>query len=204
MDVLDALADDVSLKEFFLTWAPRLFAARQDDFAAASDIDVVLCFKFQDTGEVYSIEMSSAGLVVEDDEMIDFPTLTLLGWSKFWPRAKQALRPIAEALETRRSEVRDSFRLTDAFYADWEKFDVVIDIEVVDESGDLVTFSLVLNDYDAPSGARRFGFRIPLADLDAMANGSLSPESVAKTLKVTGDVRVAATLGGMILSHSPR
>ncbi len=204
MDLLDALADDVSLEEFFLSWAPKLFAARREDFAKASEIDLVLCFKFQDTDEVYSLEMSAGGLVVEDDEMIDFPAITLLGWAKFWPRVKRSLRPIARALDERRSEVRDSFRLTEAFFADWEKFDVVIDIDVRDEgAAEPVTFSVILNDYDVPSGGRRFGFSIPLDALEAMANGTRTPENVAKSLKISGDVRVAATLGGMILSHTP-
>lgn len=206
MDILDALADDVSLEEFFMTWASRLFAERRDDFATSSDIDLVLCFKFQDTDEVYSLEMSAGGLIAEDDEMIDFPAITLIGWAKFWPRVKAAMRPIAQAIEQRRAEVRDSLRLTESFYADWEKFDVVIDVEVRDDKhrSEPVTFSIVFNDYDPPSGARRFGFAISLDVLEAMAKGVQSPEDVARGLKITGDVRIAATLGGMILSHAKK
>lgn len=203
MDILDALADDVSIREFFVDWAPRLFAARRDDFAAASAVDLVLCFKFEDTDEVYTLEMSRGGLVVEDDEMIDFPALTVVGLAKNWPRVRERLRPLAEQLERRREQVRDSFRVTQAFVDDWEKFDLVIDIEVTDGSpGGGIKFSVVLNDYNAPKGARRFGFTVPLQALDAMAGGRQSPEQVARGLKITGDVRVAATFGGMILSHN--
>lgn len=206
MDILDALGDDVTLEQFFMDWASRLFEERREDFTEASDIDLVLCCKFQDTDEVYTVEMSHNGLVAEDDEMIDFPALTLMGWSKFWSRAKEGLRPIAAALENRREEVRDSFRLTEAFYADWEKFDVVIDVEVTDGTGgeEPVSFSLVLNNYDIPSDARRFGFSIDVGVLEAMANGSETPEKVARGLRISGDVRIAATLGGMILSHAER
>src|SRR5690606_12303319 len=127
MDLLEALADDVSLHEFFMDWAPKLFEARKEDFAASSDIDLILCFKFEDTGEIYTVELSENGLVVEDDEMIDFPALTLLGSSKYWARTKEALRPIASALDARSSELRETYRLSEAFHEDWEKFDVVID-----------------------------------------------------------------------------
>lgn len=203
MDILDALADDVSLHQFFMDWAPRLFAARRDDFAAASEVDLVLCFKFEDTDEVYTVELSRNGLAVEDDEMIDFPALTIVGQARNWPRVREQLRPLAEQLERRREQVRDSVRLTQALLDDWEKFDVVIDIEVTDGgSAGGVKFSVVLNDYNPPKGARRFGFAIPLHALEAMAAGRQTPEEVGRGLKLTGDVRVAATLGGMILSHA--
>ena len=202
MDISDALADDVTLHDFFMEWAPRLFAARKDDFAASVDIDLVLCFKFEDTGEVYSVEMSKTGLVAEDDEMIDFPALTMKGYAKYWPKVRDALRPLAEALDERREEVRDSFRISEEFFADWEKFDLVIDVVVADDEGETVEFSLVLNDYEPPAGARKFGFTVAFSALDAIASGSESPEAVGRGLMINGDVRVAATFGGMILSHS--
>ena len=204
MDLLEALDDDVSLEAFFTEWAPRLFAARQDDFARSSDIDFIICFKFQDTDEVYSVHLRPDGCEVEDDEMIDFPMVSVVGQSQFWPRVRKALRPIARSLEARREAVRDSFRLTDAFRADWEKFDVVIDVEVTDSgSPEPVTFSVVLNDYEEPDRARRFGFRLDLSDLESMADGSRTPDSVARSLKISGDYKIAATLGGMIMSHAP-
>lgn len=203
MDIRDALADDVSLKKFFTHWVPRLFEARKEDFEKMSDIPIILCFKFQDTGEVYSVEFSEDGAVVEEDEMIDFPMATVLGWAKFWPLVKREGRPLAEALESRRDEVRDSFRVTRAFHADWEKFDLVIDVEITGEGGkDPVRFSIVSNDYEAPSGARRFGFTVDLPTLDAVAAGKRDPVEAAKALKIKGDYAAAATLGGMILSHT--
>lgn len=203
MDVQNALADDVTIHEFFTEWVPTLFEERREDFAASSDVDLILCFKFQDSGEVYSLELARDGVAVEDDEMIDFPFVTVLGWAKFWDVVKEKSRPLAEALEERRDEVRDSFRLSQAFYDDWEKFDVVIDVEITNEgAAEPVTFSIVLNDYDIPDGARRFGFSIPLSTLDDVATGRQDPVDAARALKITGDYRAAATLGGMIMSHS--
>lgn len=134
--------------------------------------------------------------------MIDFPAATLFGWAKFWNTVKTHSRPLIEALEARREEVGEAFRITEAFFADWEKFDLVIDVEITSDTGDEpVTFSLVLNDYDAPDRANRFGFSLPLETLEDVATGRREATEVARELKISGDYKAAATFGGMIMTH---
>lgn len=199
MLIREALAPDVSVRDFFTHWVPRLFEERRADFGRVSSVDIIVCFKFQDTGEVYSLELTKEGVTVEEDEMVDFPVATVLGWAKYWDLVKEHGLPLAEQLEARRDEVRDSVRLTEALHEDWEKFDLVLDVAIRGE--DAVEFSIVLNDYDPPDGARRFGFSLDLHTLEDVAAGRRDPIDVAKTLKITGDYAAAATFGGMILSH---
>ena len=202
MLIREALAPDVSVRDFFTQWVPRLFEERRADFARVSSVDLIVCFKFQDTGEVYSLELTKNGVTVEEDEMVDFPVATVLGWAKYWDLVKEHGLPLAEHLEARRDEVRDSVRLTTALHEDWEKFDLVLDVAILgDDGAAAVEFSVVLNDYDPPDGARRFGFSVDLGTLEDVAAGRRDPVDVAKTLKIRGDYGAAATFGGMILSH---
>ncbi len=203
MDIVEALGDDVTLREFFMECVPELFEARREEFSRLFEFDVILCFKFQDSGEIYSIALRPDGAEVEDDEMIDFPLITLQGWAKFWDVVKREARPLARDLEERRHEVDDAPTLTQAFFDDWEKFDVVIDVEITgDDDAEPVQFSLILNDYEAPDRARKFGFTVELQTLAEVASGKRDPVEAAKGLKIRGDVGIAATLGGMILSHT--
>lgn len=202
-DFQQALADDVTLHDFFMTWVPKLFEARRDDFAAASDIDLIVCFKFDDADEIYTFELSAGGAVVEDDEMIDFPAMTVVGSKRHWPRVREAMRPLVEQLDARRAELRQQYRLTEALLADWEKFDLIIDFGVRSEREEL-KFAITLNDYAEPAGARRFGFSVDLAALQELAAGASTPEEVARSLAIRGDVRAAATFGGMLLKHQSK
>lgn len=203
MDIVEALGDDVTLREFFMERVPELFEARREDFARVFDFDLILSFRFEDTGEIYSLALRPEGAEAEDDEMIDFPFVTLQGWAKFWDVVKREARPLARDLEARRDEVNEAVTLTQAFFDDWEKFDLVIDVEITgDDDAEPVTFSLITNDYVAPDRARRFGFTIDLRTLAEVASGDRDPVEVAKGLKIRGDVAIAATLGGMILNHT--
>ncbi len=202
MNYEEALADGVTLEEFFTRWVPKAYDDPRVEFSEVSDLPLILCFKFQDTDEVYSLEFSEDGIEVEDDEMVDFPMVTLIGWAKFWPTVRRHLLPLAQRLDARAEEVASKYRITRAFYDDFEKFDCVIDITVEGEAGEEpVSFSAVLNDYDAEPDARRFGFTTNLETLEALIAGDIEPVDAAKGLSIRGDYRAAASLGGMIMSH---
>lgn len=65
----EALAADVTVHDFFTHWVPLIFEERREDFARVSELDLIVCFKFEDTGSVYSLELTKSGITVEEDEM---------------------------------------------------------------------------------------------------------------------------------------
>ena len=81
--------------------------------------------------------------------------------------------------------------------------DVAIDLRIVSED-EAVEMTLVLNNYEDAKTNRRFGVEIPLSLIESVATAETSIESAGRSLKITGDMRLAANLGGLFLTHAPQ
>ena len=203
MELEQAFAPSVTIAEFFEEVVPALHRERLDDFRQFTDVALIVCLKLLDTGDVFSVELGLDGCTVEDDEMVDFPIVTIKGWDKYWQEVKRHSLELLQELDRRQEELADSFRVTPAFLDDFGKLDAVIDVTITEtEDHPEITFSLVLNDYEPYEDASRFSVEIPLSRLRAVARGEADVVEAARALDIGGDYRFAAYLGGLFLTHA--
>lgn len=190
----------MTVEEFFEEIIPKLHGERRD-FADFSDVDVIVSVYLADTDKRFTGEFRRDGTcTIEDDEMIDFPVITLIGYEKYWDVVKKHAIDLARTLDERKDELRSQYRLTRQFLDDFERYDGKIDITITGPDGE-VEMSLVLNDYEPVDGAREFGFEIPLELIEAVATGEEDPGKAAKKLKIRGDYGFATVLGGFLLEQ---
>ena len=200
-DLAPFFEDDVTLDAFANDHLRTIHTSRIDRWRTFSKVPIILCLKLE-TGDVFCAEFGHADVEIDDDEMIDFPVATVLGQSEQWNGVKALCRRYLDAFESRNAELTDVFTLTQSFLDAFERFDTVIDIRITDGDTQLLDFSVVLNNYDAPAHAPTFSISIDQALLDAVADGSMTPAAAAKAIKVGGSIKEAAEIGGLILKHS--
>lgn len=202
MDFSEAFADDVTLEQFFEEILPRLHNDRIETFRELSEIPVIVSVYLRDTKQRWTVELRRDGLTVEADEMVDFPMVTIEGDSRYWDEVKRHARTILRAVDARRDEVREQLQLTPELFADFERFDTVIDVEITEtEDNPSIALRLVLNNYEPVDGARSFCVALPLPTLLELARGEKDPKQVAKGLSIRGDAKAAVSLGGLFASR---
>ena len=202
MDFEEAFGPDVTTTQFFEEVLPQLHSDFRRDLEAASDVDVIVSVYLRDIDDRWTVRHDAATreLEIEHDEMIDFPHLTIVGEARFWDRVKEGILPLAEAIDVRRDELRGQYRVTPAFRDDFEQIDGVIDIEIT--GGDeVVTLSLVFNNYDADDFFPRISVSIPFDLMQEVARGDVPPETAIRGLSFSGDKRFALEFGGLLATH---
>lgn len=200
MDFSEAFAPSVSIDDFFHDIVPRLHRERAD-FGEFSEVDVIVSVYLADTDKRFTCAFRRDGSCeIEDDEMIDFPVITVIGYEKYWEIVKKRAIGLLEALDERKNELKSQYRLTQGFLDDFERYDGSIDITITGPDGE-VEMTLVLNDYERVDGAKSFGFELPLELIEAVATGDEDPGKVAKRLKIKGDYGFATVLGGFLLDQ---
>jgi hypothetical protein len=200
LDFKEAFAESVTIEDFFHDIVPRMHAER-GDFADFSQVDVIVSVFLADTDKRFTLEFRRDGTCeVEDDEMIDFPVITLIGYEKYWPLVKKHAVGLLESLDARKEELQSQYRLTQSFLDAFERYDGSVDVTISGPDGE-VEMSLVLNDYERVDGAKQFGFELPLSLVEAVVTGAEEPGKAAKSLKIKGDYGFATVLGGFLLEQ---
>ncbi len=199
MELAEAVAEGTNLVSFFTKNIEAVHAANSEDFKALSEIPILLCIKFDD-GQTYSILMSEDEVEIEDDEMIDFPNLTVKTKASEFPLFLSYVRQYIGAFEEKKGEIAETFRLTDAFRDDVEKIDLVIELEVFESDKNVMSSEIILNDYE-DSDFKRVKIRVDKTMLDDVAAGRITPAQAAKGLSISGAIFKAAELGQLFLKH---
>ena len=200
MDLSEAVKEGTSLVDFFTKNIPAVHASNAQDFVALSDIPILICIKFDD-GQTYSLLVSEAEVIVENDEMIDFPNLTIKTKAEEFPLFLSYVRQYTDAFEEKKAEIARHFRLTEAFRADVEKIDLVLELEVFESDQLMMSSEVILNDYE-DSNFKRVKIKVDKTVLDDVASGNLTPAEAAKGLTINGAIFRAVELGQLFLKHS--
>lgn len=201
-----AFAEDVSLRDFFMDHMPRIHEANLEDFKRWTDETLIISFEMRDTDERYTLACNPSDCEVEDDEMIDFPIITLVGEARHWDALKPSLLELALALNANAEKLEAQYnaRIERKMLDEFErKFEgtitaVVVGVEGIDEP---VTFELVLNDYVKNDGAPGFEFRINASNIRDLANGKVKPKELKDTIKVVGQMKLALDMLGFFSTH---
>lgn len=206
MELDSAFGPNVSPREFFETVLERLYDTYKADVSDASEIDVIVSVYLEDVDERWTIlhERASQKLTIENDEMIDFPLVTIVGHARHWDAAKEGILPLAHALDARRDELRGQYRLTDNFRDDFERIDGAIEVVFTSESEDPLSLEIVFNNYEWDAAFPRIRVEVPYRLLQDVTSGSLDPGKAVRGLKFSGDRGFALEVGGLLATHFDR
>lgn len=206
MDLDSAFGPDVSPNEFFENVVGELYDAYKADVEDASQIDVIISVFLEDIGERWTVhhDRMAESLTVENDEMIDFPLISLFGQAHHWDRVKTGVLPLAKSLEARREELRGKYALTEAFRDDFERLDGVVELAFSSGSDEPMTLSIVLNNYEADDWFPRIRVELPYELLEDVVRGKREPGEAIRGLNFSGDRGFALELGGLLATHFDR
>lgn len=202
MELLKALEEGTSIVTFFTESLPGLFQTRAEEFSDFSEVPIIICTRFDDA-RIFCVAISANDIEIEDDEMVDFPNLTILSKVKEWNVFLTYARRYILAYDAKKDELKSVFYFTKAFALALEKFDLHLIVEIVEGEDSLLTSELILNNYEVDVSFPRIKIKIDLKTLDAIAAGDLTPIEAAKIIEISGDVLKAAELGHMFLKYRP-
>lgn len=202
----EALAPGVSLRDFFLNYVPKIHEIERAQFSKMSKVPLILSFYFEDVDERYTIELSPQGARVEDDELVDFPLITLLGHGRYWEASKPALLELGLTMASNREALQAQVKrplersLIEEFV---RKFQGVIELKVSGVAGipGALELSVVLNDYMPTSGSPSFCVSLDEPSVRALASGRVRAKELGDAIKVTGQVKLAMNLAGFMTTH---
>lgn len=201
----EALGPDVDLETFFLENVPAAHQARLETFARGVDTPLIVCVALEDTGERYTFEFRTDGIDVEEGEMIDFPTVTIIGQSTYWETVRDHLREMAVVIQDRAGDRHAPRKVDRDFLDKFERFDGVIELQLAaDSEEERVPLRIVLNDYDAPPGARHLVIRAPFSLGLDLARGDVAPSDLDQHVSASGDMSLAFDLTGFLNKEFPQ
>jgi hypothetical protein len=198
-----ALAAGVSPREFFMKRAAGVHKARQSDFERITEEPLTFSLYFTDVDERYTVRLERGGAMeVEDDELDDFPVATVEGLAGDWELVKSHVLRLVEVLEGRRAELERRYtkKITAKILAEFEKIDGSIHVEIVDGARSF-KWRVILNHYEAQSGAPSFKIKVPLSLVEDVASGRQELAAAVKAAVVTGDTKFALRLAGFFSKH---
>jgi len=204
MDFDEAFGDEVTPREFFLEKLPALHRGRLEQFELFSETTLRFSVRLSDVDEQYSVELRPDGADAREGEFIDFPVVTIEGTSGPWEVVRKRSREAFEKGERALERNPPTDRIDDEFLADLERYDGVFEIEVefpdLDEPAE---FRLILNDYRAPQGAPKIRATVGAEAVRDLFEGHRSPDEVARSADVSGEMSLAFELGGVLMEHFP-
>jgi hypothetical protein len=204
MEFEEALGPDVDVETFFEENVAEVHRSRLEIFSRGVDTPIIVCVALDDLDERYTYEFRPDGIEVEHGEMIDFPVVTIIGEAKYWETVRDHLREIAEAVHARASDKHPPRKLTRDFLDKFERFDGVIELQLVDDDLDeRVQLKVVLNDYDSPAGARHLTIRAPFSLGLELARGDVHPSNLEQHISASGDMGLAFDLTGFLNKEFP-
>lgn len=203
IDYKKLLPAGITVEKVFADVLPAVHDEQRDEYADyVEGMDIVIAVRLTDARKLWTVRFNADEIEIEDDELVDFPIVTIEGTQKQWPNLLPYLVEILTTLESRRKELKPKKRFDATLQAALERFDGVIDLCVTgDDPTDNLRFRLILNNYAEHTSFRRFSITIPRSVVFDVVEGRTPIESAARGLSVQGDVGLAVDLGGTILEH---
>lgn len=191
----------VTLKTVFSKVIPEIHRERRHEFTDyVAGLDLIFAVRLTDTDRIWTVRFNEKEIEIEDEEGIDFPILTLESTEAQWEKVRPDLIRILTLADQRRHLLKGKPRFDKKLRAQLERFDGVIDVEIPSDIG---TFKmrLILNNYEAQKGFRKFKVTVPQSVIFDVARGDLDIEAAARGLAIQGDMSLAMDLGGTFLKH---
>ena len=202
-----ALAPGVTLREFFMTHVPKLHERERPNLPKITREPLILSFWYEDLDERYTIMLSAQGCQVLDDELDDYPIITVVARGQLWEQTKPMLRDLGQQLDAGRDALTAQLKqpIARAHLEEFErKFQGVIRTRITDVQGlsEPLILDVVLNDYAPPSGHKpTFEVTLDAATLSQLATGQLRASEAGPRLKIAGQMALAMNLGGFLTTH---
>lgn len=198
MEWSELLDPDLPAGELITKKIPTMHSHRLEDFRRFSAADLIFSIEFSDTGERFTMRLGPDGAEAREGELIDFPQATARGKRSDWPRAVKLVATLVEPADEQIKRVKGRVQVSRDILESFERFDGVVEIEVVDlpDGGPKMSFEVVLNDYEEPPRAPRAHITVPWPLLDDLAHGRTDPVAAAKSLRIKGSMGLALDLGG--------
>ena len=202
-DYKKLLPAGITVDKVFTDVIPVIHEEQRAEFGDyIAGVDIVIAVRLTDARKMWTVRFNAEEIEIEDDELVDFPIMTVEGTQKQWPALLPYLADILSTLESRRSELKPSKRFDSKLRSALERIDGVIDICITgDDPTDNLRFRAILNNYEEHGSFRRFSITIPRSVVFDVAEGRTPIESAARGLSVQGDVGLAVDLGGTLLEH---
>ncbi|MFB6351928.1 MAG: hypothetical protein ABEN55_11480 [Bradymonadaceae bacterium] len=204
MDIADAFAGEPSPETFFLERLPDLHEDRLELFGSYSETTLRFSIYMTDIDRRFCLELSPDGARAIEGEFIEFPTVTLEGTEENWPLVRDHARRLFEKGRRALNERPPASRVDREFTDDFERFDGVIDVELVfEERDEPVSMRLILNDYQPVPDARQIEVGLSVELLDEVLEGRIDPDEARESVTLSGDVGLAFDLSGLLMEHFP-
>lgn len=193
----------ITVEKVFTSVVPTIHEEQRGEFADYIDgLDIVVAVRLTDARKLWTVRFNADEIEIEDDELVDFPILTIEGTQKQWPSLMPHLVTVLTTLDARRQELKPKKRFDSKLRSALERIDGVIDVCITgDDPTDNLRFRLILNNYEEHTSFRRFSITIPRSIVFDVVEGRTPIESAARGLTVQGDVGLAVDIGGTILEH---
>ncbi len=196
MEWSDVLQPDLDPQEVLSDRLKSMHSDRQQKVRRMLKAAVILCLKLED--QVHTIKVGPESHHYEAREMIDFPQITVRSDLGRWRRGIEMVGPLIERAEARLDDAGHPYEITASLLSEFEKFDGVVEIEVVDlpDGGPPMGMEVVLNDYEPVGGCRRTRLVVSWQVVEGLVEGRLEPATAAREITIGGDRGLAFELGG--------
>lgn len=204
MTFFHQIFEGIDVPTFFKKTAKAVFDERHEDLKTYLECPVIVCTRMLDTDRLWTVKVSPKKLVIEGEEMVDFPVITVEGREENWPLVREATADILDLLDARRDEFKGKGRWTREIQEAFEAFDGTISVTLTDPSlPRAIPIRIILNNYE-DSGYKSFHVTVPLTTLYGVARGEIAIDAAAKGLKIGGDMSLAVDLAGFFATHFQR
>ncbi len=198
MDWSEVLDPELSPRELLCERLPELHQQRIDQYRRLVEAPMIFSFLFPDSGEQYTLRVTTQKVEAVEGDMIDFPQATARGSRDQWKRCVELVRRLAEPADDQIDRVDGRIKITQNVVDGFEQFDGVLRVIITDlpDDAESLEFEVVLNDYTEPDWAETATVTVQWQVLEDVAHGRLDPVEAARKAKVGGKVGLAIDLGG--------
>lgn len=194
----EAFGPDVTVRDFYMTQFPKIHAANLERFGQWTDQTLIVSAYLRDTDERYTLAFSPDGVEVEDEEMVDFPLITLAGNSANWSELKTFLGRLSVLMDQHADKLESQYKaqITPELMQKFERYEgtITIGVDGVEGVDGTLEFDVVLNDYEKVDGAPDFKVVVGAPQLEALLKGEVDPTSLKDAVKISGQMTLGLSL----------
>lgn len=201
MDWKDVFDPELSPEQVLCERIPALHRQRLEQYRHFVETSLIFSVHFSDTDQRYTLRLDGDTAAAEAGEMIDFPQATARGQESDWGRAMKLAALLVEPADEQIDRYQGRVAITESIKAEFERFDGVLEILVVDlpDGATPLKLEVILNDYVEPGRTRRAALSVSWSVLDDLAHGRIDPVGAAQMIKVGKDMGLAFDLGGFFM-----
>lgn len=194
----EAFGPDVTVRDFYMTHFPKIHAANLERFCQWTDQTLIVSASLRDTDERYTMAFSPNDVEVEDDEMVDFPLITLAGDASNWSELKVFLGRLSVLMHQHAEKLESQYKaqITAQLMKKFERYEgtITIGVDGIEGVAGTLEFDIVLNDYEKVQGSPEFKVIIGAPQLESLLRGEVDPTSLKDAVKISGQMTLGLSL----------